>query len=202
MLFYERVRHLGDKILRVPCVGYTDSLWLWTLLTCGVGMGWADCTQVWTHQVHELRRKEQMRKVDVNAIDMSGGRAYKKSAVVTVAQATHGQKLITTLKNGTVETSRILSGDECIITNPSGEQYAVSKENLIAKYDKNPDGTYSAKGQITAVKNPFGRDITIIAPWGEEQHGDASCYIAQSSTDENDRYIIGHNEFIETYKPV
>lgn len=41
MLFYERVRHLGDKILRVPCVGYTDSLWLWTLLTCGVGMGWA-----------------------------------------------------------------------------------------------------------------------------------------------------------------
>lgn len=60
-----------------------------------------------------------------------------------------------------------------------------------------------AKGRIRVYLNPTGKNVEIIAPWGEKQFGDSQCYFA-SAVGENleptsDRYIIGHDEFEETY---
>lgn len=123
---------------------------------------------------------------------------YKKKATVTMRVAKKGEKLETQLKNGQIETTRILDGGECIVKNPDGEEYAMSKDKFLSRYRDN-NGVWEATGEIKAIKNPTGKNITIIAPWGEEQHGDKNCYIAHTLDDPNDRYIIGHDEFHNTY---
>lgn len=124
---------------------------------------------------------------------------YKKNQKVKARKAQKGEKLETVLKDGTVETTRILNGDEIIVSNPSGEQYAMEQENFNKRYSQNTEGEWIAKGTAKVIKNPTGSKIEIMAPWGEKQYGGKNCFIAQSLDNKNDRYIIGHDEFIETY---
>jgi len=72
-------------------------------------------------------------------------------------------------------------------------------EKFENKYELIEGDTYNAKGEIVAIQNPTGEPITIIAPWGEEQHGGPDCWIAKNPDDPSDRYIIGGAEFAETY---
>lgn len=59
-----------------------------------------------------------------------------------------------------------------------------------------------------AVDNPTGQDIQIMAPWGELQFGGPDCKIATVFDPDNpngvgpDRYIIGRQEFEDTYGPI
>lgn len=126
---------------------------------------------------------------------------WRKSAQVMVRVAEQGEALVTVLKDQTVETSRILDGGEIIVKNPSGEEYAISEEkfhNLYEASDK--DGVWLAKGVVRALPNPTGKPIQIMAPWGEPQYGNENCFLVQGAGD--DRYIIGHDEFKETYQPM
>lgn len=122
---------------------------------------------------------------------------YKKTSQVTMRIAEPGEKLTTTLADGTVETERILDGGEYIVKNPGGEEYAMSQEKFQSRYDDAGNGIWQAKGEVRAVKNFTGKDITIMAPWGEEQHGGRDCYIVEA--DSGERYIIGDQEFKDTY---
>lgn len=67
---------------------------------------------------------------------------------------------------------------------------------------------YRAKGMARAFKNDTGAPIEIMAPWGELQQGDENCMIATVFDPDNpneigsDRYIIGSDEFAETYGPI
>ena len=57
------------------------------------------------------------------------------------------------------------------------------------------------------IDNPTGGEVSVIAPWGEEQVGAADCKFAslydptQPDVISTDRYIIGAAEFAETYGP-
>lgn len=125
---------------------------------------------------------------------------YTKKSQVTIRVASPGEKLVTTLKDGTVETSRVLNGGEHIVTNPSGEQYAIDVNTFESRYRHVDGDVYQAVGQVRAVQNPMGEHVSIDASWGEKQYGGPRCYFAERVDKPGERYIIGENEFLETYK--
>lgn len=129
---------------------------------------------------------------------------WQKKAVVEARQVKEPEFLDTVLANGFLETSREVPVGHWIITNPGGEKYAVSDEKFHSRYESIGDGKYKAKGLIRAYSNPTGRNVEIMAPWGEKQFGDTRCMFA-TAIGENfepteDCYIIGGDEFEDTYE--
>jgi hypothetical protein len=132
---------------------------------------------------------------------------YIKSAVVEIREAAPGEKLTTTLADGRDETVNTAKDGDYVVTNPGGEQYFIGAQKVADRYTDIGDGRYQAKGACRAFQNPTGGEVTIIAPWGEEQHGGSDAMLAVLYDPENpdevgsDRYIIGGEEFKNTYAP-
>lgn len=129
---------------------------------------------------------------------------WQKKAVVEARQVKHVEHLDTFLANGFLETSREVPAGHWIITNPGGEEYAVPDEKFKSRYEDMGEGKFKAKGLIRAYSNPTGKSVEITAPWGEKQFGDTRCHFA-TAIGENfeptkDCYIIGHDEFEDTYE--
>ena len=128
---------------------------------------------------------------------------YRKNVIIQARQVVETERVETVLANGLLETAREVPAGHWVITNPGGEEYAVSDEKFRNRYEPVGDGHYRAKGVIRAYQNPTGEDVEITAPWGEKQFGDAGCWFA-AATDADlkattDRYIIGGAEFHDTY---
>lgn len=62
------------------------------------------------------------------------------------------------------------------------------------------EGIFQSRSKVKAIKNPFDSDIKIMAPWGEFQFGTKDCFIVANTEKITDRYIVGKDEFIETYQ--
>ena len=140
---------------------------------------------------------------------LAGAPVYAKKGMVEARILTEDEQLDTVLADGTVETSRTVPAGEVIVTNPGGEKYAIEREKFEKRYDTTvEEGVYRAKGMARAVDNPTGQDIQIMAPWGELQYGGPDCKIATVFDPDNpnevgsDRYIIGRQEFEDTYGPI
>lgn len=128
------------------------------------------------------------------------GLKYRKTATVKAVQTPVDTLLKTVLKNGTLETERIVPAGSFIVTNPSGEQYGINAESFIKRYEPTDvEGVYLAKGEIYAIRNPYKAPISILASWGELQHGSATCWLAVPVGSDETPYIIGDDEFAETY---
>ena len=132
---------------------------------------------------------------------------YKKQGHVKARQATPGEAITTTLKDGTQETTNTAKEGDWIITNPSGEKYIISKAKFFSRYEAtDTEGVYAAKGYCRAVRNPFGVPIEIMASWGSPQTGDGQCLIADtcdaSGVCNGEPYLIDGNAFAETYVQV
>lgn len=134
---------------------------------------------------------------------------YVKKAMVEARQVTKREEVTTTLADGTQETVNVAEQGDVIVTNPGGEKYVLKMEKFVSRYEPtNQEGVFHAKGMARIVKNPTGRPIEVMAPWGEKQSGDADCMVATIFDPEQpddisaDRYIIGHQEFLDTYTPV
>lgn len=128
---------------------------------------------------------------------------YRKKVIVDARQATEEETLDTILASGVHETSRVVPVGFWIITNPGGEQYAISDEKFRSRYEATEDGRWRATGTIRAIHNPTFEDVEIMAPWGEPQYGDKNCLFAATMDGTeitNDRYIIGGDEFVDTYE--
>lgn len=131
---------------------------------------------------------------------------YAKKAIVSARQSAVGEKVQTILEDGTVETVNTAEEGDIIVTNPGGESYILKPDNFAKRYEATEeDGVFRAKGMARAYQNDTGHEITVIAPWGEEQHGGADCMIANVFDPDNperigiDRSVIGAQEFAETY---
>lgn len=156
-------------------------------------------------QVYEkldLSTKEYERK-------LAEAPVYAKKAEVQAVAAHAGQEVRTTLANGTEETVNYAEEGDVIVTNPGGEQYILKSDNFSKRYEAtDKDGVFRAKGMARAFQNDTGTPIEIMAPWGEPQYGDKNCMIATVFDPDKptevgpDRYIIGHDEFDQTYGPV
>jgi hypothetical protein len=131
---------------------------------------------------------------------------YAKKGLVQARQAVPGEVITTTLADGTVETTNTAGENTVIITNPGGEEYIIGVDKFSGRYEPTEtEGVYRAKGMSRALKNPTGGDIQVMAPWGEMQFGGPDAMIATvfdpANPDEisDDRYIIGAEEFADTY---
>jgi hypothetical protein len=145
--------------------------------------------------------------VDLHDAEHTGrfqvGPLAQKKAIVEARQVKETEHLDTILANGFLETSREVPVGHWIITNPGGEEYAMNDEKFQSRYEDMGNGKFRAVGVIRCYNNPTGGNVEITAPWGEKQFGDSRCYFA-TAVDENyeptkDRYIIGADEFDETY---
>lgn len=133
---------------------------------------------------------------------------YAKKGIVQARRANPGERVTTTLADGTEETVNTAGEDEVVITNSSGEQYIIGTEKFGKRYEATEEeGVFRAKGMARAVQNPTGTDIQIMAPWGEPQYGGPDAIVAtvydpeQPDQVSSDRYIIGADEFKSTYAP-
>jgi hypothetical protein len=141
-----------------------------------------------------------------DALDRHGQR-YRKVAQVRVRRALRETPVTTVLSNGAKETKNVAAPGDYIVTAATGERWVVKPGIFETRYAlKHGTKTmYLARGEVIAVKNPFGRPISIIAPWGERQHGAANCMIADATDPANglragEPYIIACAEFDRTYK--
>ena len=136
---------------------------------------------------------------------LSSADVFKKQGRVNARPATEGEKVITTLANGQEETVNTANAGDFVVTNPSGEQYIISGEKFLNRYQEtDEEGVYQAKGSCRAIKNPFGKPIEIMASWGEPQTGDENCMIADVCDENGDNmdgepYLIDFTAFAKTY---
>lgn len=133
-------------------------------------------------------------------------RCTSKKATVTAEQAQESGSVVTRLADGSVETSREYVAGDWIVTNPAGERYVLDEVKFGVRHDlTDQEGTFLAKGAVRAISNPTGCAVAVIAPWGAVMRGGADCMFAEVvdldevSARSVDRYIIGGQEFAQTY---
>lgn len=148
------------------------------------------------------------RTIDLNAGEFDerflDAPLWRLRAVVDARQVKETEYLDTFLDNGIIESTREVPVGHWIVTVPNGDEYPMNDETFQERYDAIGNGKYQAKGLIRAYSNPTGENVEITAPWGKKQSGDRHCYFATLIGDNfeptNDRYLIGLDEFEETYK--
>lgn len=159
---------------------------------------------------HEKPATPRSVELDVQSSDftekLQAAEIYAKKATVQAEFAHEGVPIETVLGDGTIETKNVTKEGDVIITNPAGEQYIVHQEEFFRSYAAtDEEGIYRSTDMIRAVPNDTGKDIEIMAPWGEKMRGDADCYIVSPVDFDNphqvsaDRYIVGREEFEQTY---
>jgi len=130
---------------------------------------------------------------------------YRKHAIVHARQVTETEEISTVLADGTFETNQTVTPGQWIITNPGGETYAIKNEKFVRRYESIGNGVYQAKGLIHAFTSPVAGPVHIVAPWGEKQYGNEGCVFGASILEDgsigSDRYILGRQEFEDTYVP-
>jgi hypothetical protein len=156
--------------------------------------------------LNSLPMTELFSKAEVYYLANAG--KYAKHAEVQVRPAAPGEEVITVLEDGSVETTNTAKDNQFVITNPGGEQYLIDAEKFMQRYQPtDQEGIFKARGAVRAFRNQTGRSIEITAPWGKPQYGDEECMLATPYDPEkpdevgSDRYIIGREEFEETYSP-
>lgn len=129
---------------------------------------------------------------------------FRKHIRVSARPAVPGEVIDTTLASGAKETTNTAREGDRVVTNPSGEQYLVSRETFLARYESTDEpGIYAATGFCRAMKNPFATPIEFMASWGALQVGNENCMIAivcdKDGNIVGDPYIIDSDAFAETY---
>ncbi len=131
---------------------------------------------------------------------------YAKKSLVKMRAATPGETIVTRLQDGTVETTNTAGKNQVVVTNLGGEEYIIDADKAAKRYEETDEpGVFRATGMARIIDNPTGGDVSVTAPWGEEQLGAADCKFAalydptQPEVVSDDRYILGAAEFAETY---
>ena len=147
-------------------------------------------------------------KIDLNTKDydmlFQTADTYRKKAKVIVRVA-EADEVVKTVVNGVQETVNTAQKGDFIVTNPDGEEYIISKENFVSKYEPTSEvGIYAPKGKVKAIDNNTCDDVVIDAPWGERMVGHKNCVFV-AVLDEGgeitaDRYLIERQAFEHTYE--
>lgn len=162
--------------------------------------------------MEKLPQPKQKLELDLSTDEwterLGGAPVFAKKGKVQARVAAEREEVRTTLADGTEETVNVAEPGDVVVTNPGGERYVLKADNFAKRYEATEEeGVFRAKGMARAVANPTGTDIEIMAPWGEPQYGGPDCMVAtvfdpdQPDVIGADRYIIGGEEFAETYAP-
>ncbi len=132
---------------------------------------------------------------------------FRKVTRVRARQAVPGERVITKVKGDLKESVRIANKGDWVVTNPSGEIYAIPDREFRVRY-RGTDvlDVYEACGFCQAFPNPFGEPIEVAAAWGAPQRGGADCFIADTCDEDGiltgEPYLIAADAFAATYRPV
>ncbi|MFZ1110727.1 MAG: PGDYG domain-containing protein [Rhodomicrobium sp.] len=147
-------------------------------------------------------------KAIAEALDREG-KIYRKSGEFRAALAEVATPVETVLANGRKETKNTAHPGDYIVTGAGGERYVVKPDVFAARYEPKTGhpGVYLARGHVKAIPNPFNRQLHIVAPWGEIQHGAADCLVVDiydpaTSKRDGKPYLINRAEFDATYRIV
>lgn len=122
-----------------------------------------------------------------------------KEAKVFAEFVPAGTKIGTVLKDGHRETTKTAGPEGGYkVTNPGGEQYLVDPEKFAGRYE-----TTGIAGEYRPKLNPVkavqtGKDVSFIAPWGEEMRIKAGGWLVK--TRDGEIYGIQPDAFGSTYK--
>lgn len=123
----------------------------------------------------------------------------RQGSFVKARRARPGERVATTTPRGLVETIRTLDRTDVVITNVTGDQYAIDAETFARRYKPTGRaGRYVGVGLAIIAPNPLDTPITVDAPWGVTQRAAADCLIAVAGPD--DRYLIDSVSFASTYR--
>jgi hypothetical protein len=164
------------------------------------------------HSTKEFKKVDIVDYVNNNFVKTDYIKAYHfkkayKFKKVKARQGVIGEKVLTMMKNGLVETTNKVKVDkqtnklDWIITNVSGEQYVIAYKTFYKKYEQTPDknGFYKPKPiKVTVVE--LKENVSFMAPWGEFMHIANGGYLVVDNP--NDIYGIQKEEFFNTYKIV
>lgn len=126
---------------------------------------------------------------------------YHKFGQVRIRQAEPGERVVTQI-DGVKETSNTVpvSGEFFVVTGPKGEEYVISKDQLIARYAySNKPGIYLPTGKVFAVQYG-GAPLKFKAAWGEDMILNTGDYLAATPDDLDHPYRIENAVFGSTYK--
>ncbi|HLJ89374.1 MAG TPA: PGDYG domain-containing protein [Candidatus Angelobacter sp.] len=132
---------------------------------------------------------------------------FRKHGKVKARAAVAGERITTTLKDGTQETGNTAKEGDYVVTDLSGEQYILPPRKFLERYEPSEaEGVYRAIGYCRAIRNPFGQPIEIIASWGSPQIGDQNCFLAdtcdESGKVQGEPYLIDAHAFSQAYRRV
>lgn len=159
------------------------------------------------------KQTEQLpQEIDLNTEEMTARFAeapiYRKKVNVAAVVAEKREEVRTVLADGTEETVNIAEPGDYIVMNPGGEQYVIKPDEFIKRYEgTDQPGIFKAKGMVKAIQNPVSQPIQVKKSWGV-MSGDENCMVTASyNPNEPDvvgksRYIIGSQEFADTYEQV
>ena len=138
----------------------------------------------------------------------NSGKLYKRKIepIRGAEKVTEGQTVETFLSNGVQESVVDAKPGDWIITGAEGEKFVFTAKKFIDLYISDGQGGYLPKNRkVMALKNPFGKQIKIVAPWSTKespayQEGDEHCFVVASLDDlgdfTGDRYLIGNEELL------
>ena len=127
---------------------------------------------------------------------------YTKITQVHARKGFPGEEIITRMKNGLQETKNIVKKGDWVITNPDGEQYIISKDSFVQKYEQDSQNSKQYRSKRVVQKFiPVNEDITFLAPWGEKMTIKKGGSLNISGYQSGDIYGIQEDEFKKTYVP-
>lgn len=146
-----------------------------------------------TYKTPEAQEKsmqiERTSEVITNALSTHGD-MFAKFGEIRAEVAADVTPVETVLSDGTKETKNVAQLGDFIVTNPGGERYVVKPEKFERLYQKaDQEGVFTPRGQVVAVRNPYEKPISMMASWGELQHGAADCWIADTYNPVNAKKI-------------
>lgn len=124
-----------------------------------------------------------------------------KVVAVKVRFAEPGEIIETYLSNGVNETNHTCQGGEVVVTNPTGESYAMSRESFDELYTyKGGDEAFPVAKVRHLVEVPADKlPISFPAPWNEEE--EMLLVDGYLNIDDMDGiYCIAREEFARTHK--
>ena len=133
------------------------------------------------------------------------GIQYSKIPTQVKARMNNENKILETIIDGEVETTKAIVPGDIIITGPKNEEYSINQKKFFTLYEAiNPiedllsNNDYISKPVLVKAvqcKEPFD----FIAPWGEKMICNIGDYFVYRADD--DAYRIEKEVFEKTYKP-
>ena len=152
----------------------------------------------------EFKRVDDMKKYILQLIaNGNDPQLFIKKATVMIRHAEVGEEVVTYVKDKETkqlveETRQTVKDDNCyVVTNPGGEVYVVSKEEIDKRYIKGEkDGEFIAKATPRRLVQ-IHENISFDAPWGGTMDIQAGGWL--NIDDMNGVYGINPEEFNETH---